>query len=106
MKTFYIAEDYTAKSIWDQFLLVEMLTLPSKPHAWDRPENTLPEGNWEVCLCMWQHASDNAWRKAGIPKPQFDELPCIFCVDENGTVDVQYNLADAAQAAAFIAARI
>ena len=86
-KRFFIIEDYTSCSIWDTFILESMLTLPSKPRGWERPKNTLPEGDWTLACGHHQMASDGAYEKAGIPKPTFEQLPAVFCVDDHGVRD-------------------
>ena len=81
MRRFFVIEDYTACAIWSELTMTELLKLPSKPQGWDRPENTLPEGDWELAYGIHQMTIDGAYQKAGIPKPEFEDLPTLFCVD-------------------------
>jgi hypothetical protein len=99
-KAFYVIEDYTDRSIWDRLILVAMLELPSKPLAWPRPENTLPEANWTLACGHYTMATDAAYQKSSIPKPTPSQLPAIFCVD-GVALHHQYQVS-AEQAAEFI----
>jgi hypothetical protein len=84
--------------------LDEIPRLPTKPMGWKRPHNG-PEGDWTIAHGTHKLATLGACEKFGIPEPDFNQLPAIFCVDESGKVEVAYNVT-AAQAAAFISARI
>ena len=105
MPQFLIVDDYTDKPIWDDFIFRAMLSLKSKPVAWTRKENTLPEGPWTLFNGMYPLASDKAYKEFGVRKPAFNELPVIFVLNCDGTVQEQCNVT-ADQAAEFIAARI
>ncbi len=101
MQRFFVIEDYTVCTVWDRLILEEMLGLPSKPVGWGRTENTLPEGNWTLGHGIHQMATDGAYEKAGIPKPSFEQLPAMFCVDDDGIVG-QYRVTTAPRAVEFI----
>jgi hypothetical protein len=105
MKRFLIVEDYTDKSIWDHFILVVMLGLKSKPTGWGRKENDLPEGNWMLSYGMHQMATDKAYTDFGVRKPNFKELPTIFVVNPDGSVEEQCNVTSD-QAGTFVNSRI
>lgn len=83
-KHFFVVEDYTDCSIWDDIILEEIFSLPSKPKGFNRPEYTLPEGNWTLSYGIHQMATEGAYKEACIPKPTFEQLPAVFCVDETG----------------------
>lgn len=106
MTRFLIVDDYTSKAIWDDFLLRAMLGLKSKPMHWeDCPQNTLPEGNWTMANGMHPMASDGAYARFGVRKPAYEELPVVFAVKSDGSVEEQCQVT-ADQAAAFVSERI
>jgi len=104
-KKFLIVEDYTDISIWDTLIMEAMLALKSKPEGWTRPENTLPEGDWTLACGFHSMATDGAYKDFGIRKPSFEELPAVFVVNHDGSVEEKCNVT-AEQAAEFINARI
>jgi len=102
MKRFFVIEDYTECSIWDDLIISAMLKLPSKPKDWGRKDNTLPEGDWQLGHGMHQHGTDGAYLKAGIPKPFFEQLPAMFCVEESGEIRCELKVMTAEKAVEFI----
>jgi hypothetical protein len=104
-KKFLIVEDYTDISIWDTLIMQAMLALKSKPKGWSRPENTLPEGDWTLACGFYSMATDAAYKNFWVRKPSFQELPVVFVVNPDGSVEEQCNVT-ADQAAEFINARI
>lgn len=104
-KNFYIIEAYTRMSIWDDFLLNHASKLPTKPVGWNTRLHDIPEGDYTVGhgIFYW-FGSGSLCADAGIRKPEFEELPVIFCVTIEG-VEEQCNVT-AEQAADFIRARI
>jgi len=101
MKNFLVIDDYSTCAIWDSLILRAMLSLPTKPKGWPRPENTNPEGEWLLSYGMYPMATPDAYRKAGIQKPQVEELPVIFCL-VNGAIVSRRNNVTADHAADFI----
>jgi hypothetical protein len=106
MKDFYVVDDYTSECLWDRFIHEQMAMLPSKPRGWQSAEtHSLCEGNWELGHAMHNMASTEAYAKAGFWKPEFEQLPAIFCVHGDGKVEFLYN-AKPTQTREFVAARI
>src|SRR4051812_24571754 len=99
-KEFIVIDDYTSIAIWDELILEKILKLKSKSSGWKRSENTLPEGDWKLHYGFYSLATRSAYDNAGIKKPEPEQLPAIFCVDENG-VKEKFNVT-AEQAADFI----
>lgn len=85
MTQIYIIDDYTDFPIWDS-IRERLGELETSPHTDDgKPFATTqkPQGDWQLRYAMHQHASREAYEKAGIREPKFDELPCVFAVREN-----------------------
>lgn len=106
--TFYIIDDYTSQgtAIWDDFLYNEQPKLPTRPRGegW-AGRLTAPEGTWGLANGMYSMGSAADYKNAGIRRPAFVELPVVFCVKDDGSVEEQCKVS-AAQAREFIAARI
>ena len=93
MKSFLIVEDNTSQDIWDRVIVgAPMNTLPSKPRGWNRAENTQPQGDWTFSLAFHQMVTEKACRDFGVTKPPFEDLPAVFCVDDDGTVHSETNV--------------
>lgn len=82
MTQIYIIDDYTDFGIWYS-IRNNLNVLETSPRTDDgKPFSTSdkPPGNWQLRYAMHQHATREAYAKAGIRKPEFDELPCVFAV--------------------------
>ncbi len=105
MKNFYVIQDYTQISIWDQ-LMALLPQLPTRPMKSEHPGLVdLPDGQWTLARGDHQHATVGAYQKAGIIEPEFDQLPAVFCVYPSGLVEKKFNVNET-QALEFIRERI
>lgn len=84
----YVIDDYTEAPIWDgvQALLEPLETSPRLDSGEKHKHSSKPPGNWDLRYAMYPLASDGAFANAGIRKPEYKELPCVFIVTENGDV--------------------
>lgn len=109
MKRFLIVDDHSSCAIWDAFLFDVVKTLKSRPEQegferWCPP--TTPQGKWIVANAMNpMMPPDSAYTNFGVRVPMFEEMPIIFVVNPDGSVEEQANIS-AEQAGEFINARI
>lgn len=109
MKKFLIVDDHSSCAIWDTFLYDVAKTLKSCPkqkgfEKWCLPST--PQGEWTVANAMnAMMPPDSAYTNFGVRVPKFEEMPCIFVVNPDGSVEEQVKIT-AEQAGAFINARI
>lgn len=103
MQRLIIVDDYTDFAVWDFFLYTVLPTLPNIPKEYvGRAEVHAPEGNWTVAYAMHPHAHPNAYVNAGVPRPEFSQLPAVFWVEDSGVVTCRLGLRDRDQFAAFV----
>ncbi len=108
MKRFLIVDDHSSCAIWDTFLYEVAKTLKSKPKqaGWEKWCPSVPEGDWNVANAMnAMMPPDSAYANFGVRVPKFEEMPLIFVVNPDGSVEEQLRIT-AQQAGEFINARI
>lgn len=102
---FLVVDDYTSIAIWDELILKGIPRLKSKPQGWNAQGGDLPQGDWTLGYGMHPMSTVEAYSNFGVRKPLYEELPVVFCVKEDGTVEERRNVG-VDEVVGFIAARI
>lgn len=81
----FVVDDYTSYCLWDHLLCdgVERIGLRPQVNGWleHNPKHSeLPEGNWAPLNIMHTMGTDALYGKAGITKPDFEQLPAVYAV--------------------------
>ncbi len=108
MKRFLIVDDSSAagKAIWDSFIYNVLPKLKNRPKIWENKHPQIPEGQWEISNAMSSvMPPDSVYKKFGVRVPTFEEIPLIFVVNTDGSVEEQRNVT-VEQLTEFINARI
>lgn len=95
MKRFLIVDDYSAqgKAIWDSFIYEVLPNLKNRPKIWEEKYPAIPEGRWEISNAMnSMMPPPSAYENFGVRVPTFEEMPMVFVVNSDGTVEEQCNV--------------
>lgn len=95
MKRFLIVDDSSAegKTIWDSFIYEVLPKLKNRPRIWQGKYPEIPEGQWKVSNAMnSMMPPDSAYESFGVRVPTFEEMPLVFVVNSDGSVEEQCNV--------------
>lgn len=95
MKRFLIVDDHSSagKAIWDNFIYEVLPNLKNRPKIWAEKYPNIPEGQWEVSNAMnAMMPPASAYENFGVRVPTFEEMPMIFVVNPDNSVEEQCNV--------------